>query len=363
MERRTMQPPTRLFPCAAALIAAATALAPPALAGTATLVFEARLDRSRFDPENALMLGATFRCYLTFDTDASPDAVTASSATYRTAWTYEFVDRPLGEPDLRATGPKTANGPFVRLEQGAEDLVIIRLGNAGQGVFTNLAGATVRLDGSFFPGAGPPSIADLASFPPPLDPGFSNVSIDGLGSCDASPYLCMEFVGDIKGYYVFSPRVMQIPGPAVYGDPDSAAVGQGDVITLEAEALTAGAATYSWSLNGTPLANGGRVSGADGPALTIVDAQLLDSGAYTLAVTDDGSTTVSDGAVVAVVPGPDCNADINGDGFVDIFDFADLADNFGAGPDATREQGDLNGDGFVDIFDFADLADDFGCGL
>jgi hypothetical protein len=57
-----------------------------------------------------------------------------------------------------------------------------------------------------------------------------------------------------------------------------------------------------------------------------------------------------------------CPGDVDGNGATDIFDFADLADNFGAGPGATREQGDLNGDGFVDVFDFADLADDFGCG-
>jgi hypothetical protein len=59
-------------------------------------------------------------------------------------------------------------------------------------------------------------------------------------------------------------------------------------------------------------------------------------------------------------PAPVCPGDVNGDGATDIFDFADLADSFGAGPGATRAQGDLNGDGFVDVFDFGDLADDFG---
>jgi hypothetical protein len=67
--------------------------------------------------------------------------------------------------------------------------------------------------------------------------------------------------------------------------------------------------------------------------------------------------------VGSLPPAPACDGDVNGDGATDIFDFADLADNFGAGPGATRSMGDLNGDGYVDIFDFADLADDFGCGL
>jgi hypothetical protein len=59
---------------------------------------------------------------------------------------------------------------------------------------------------------------------------------------------------------------------------------------------------------------------------------------------------------------PICPGDVNGDGVTDVFDFADLAASFGAGPGATRGQGDLNGDGFVDVFDFGDLAADFGCG-
>jgi hypothetical protein len=57
-----------------------------------------------------------------------------------------------------------------------------------------------------------------------------------------------------------------------------------------------------------------------------------------------------------------CAGDVNGDGAVNVLDFAALADHFGAGPDATRAQGDLNGDGVVDIADFGVLADGFGCG-
>jgi hypothetical protein len=58
-----------------------------------------------------------------------------------------------------------------------------------------------------------------------------------------------------------------------------------------------------------------------------------------------------------------CPADLNGDGNVDVFDFGDLAANFGNGtPDcATRAEGDLNCDGVIDVFDFGDLAADFGC--
>ncbi|TVQ82933.1 MAG: hypothetical protein EA380_00265 [Phycisphaeraceae bacterium] len=57
---------------------------------------------------------------------------------------------------------------------------------------------------------------------------------------------------------------------------------------------------------------------------------------------------------------PNCPGDINGDGFVNLDDFAILATNFGAGPGATPAQGDLNQDGFVDLDDFIILAAHFG---
>jgi hypothetical protein len=55
-----------------------------------------------------------------------------------------------------------------------------------------------------------------------------------------------------------------------------------------------------------------------------------------------------------------CPEDVNRDGVIDVFDFADLADGFGMVGGATRADGDINLDGNVDVFDFADLADAFG---
>jgi hypothetical protein len=77
-----------------------------------------------------------------------------------------------------------------------------------------------------------------------------------------------------------------------------------------------------------------------------------------------GGTYRGDGTACADTPDPcQCPGDLNGDGAVDVFDFGDLAANFGAGtPDcATRAQGDLNCDGVIDVFDFGNLAADFGC--
>ncbi len=60
-------------------------------------------------------------------------------------------------------------------------------------------------------------------------------------------------------------------------------------------------------------------------------------------------------AYVCSIPG-----DVNGDGAVDIFDFAALADAFGDAGNPPFTQGDVDGDGDTDVFDFATLADHLG---
>ena len=56
---------------------------------------------------------------------------------------------------------------------------------------------------------------------------------------------------------------------------------------------------------------------------------------------------------------PQFNADINGDGTVDLQDFGILKDNFG-NTGATWAMGDINGDGMVDLQDFSIMKDHFG---
>ena len=52
--------------------------------------------------------------------------------------------------------------------------------------------------------------------------------------------------------------------------------------------------------------------------------------------------------------------DANADGIVGIADLASLADNYGAGPDATWIEGDFSRDGIVGIADLSALADNYG---
>jgi hypothetical protein len=60
--------------------------------------------------------------------------------------------------------------------------------------------------------------------------------------------------------------------------------------------------TYGWSFNGSPLANGGRVSGANTNVLIIANAQTVDSGTYQLFMTNNRGTGQSMLATVTVLP-------------------------------------------------------------
>jgi hypothetical protein len=153
--------------------------------------------------------------------------------------------------------------------------------------------------------------------------------------------------------------------PAALDPPDPALVNDLDLRIVR----VGGGTHYPWRLDrdnpSAPATNAGDNSVDNVEQVVLAPAP---GATYRLTVGHKGTLTngpqafslVLTGAVAA--PTPSCPGDVNGDGVTNTFDFADLADNFGAGPGATREMGDLNGDGFVDIFDFGDLADDFGCG-
>ena len=55
-----------------------------------------------------------------------------------------------------------------------------------------------------------------------------------------------------------------------------------------------------------------------------------------------------------------CDADLNGDGQINLTDLSTLLSNFGVGSGATRAMGDLSGDGAVDLTDLAQLLAAFG---
>jgi hypothetical protein len=108
----------------------------------------------------------------------------------------------------------------------------------------------------------------------------------------------------------------------------------------------------------------------------VADPVLLISGDLNLDERDDyvtigasplgARTDETIGAFLGIATPEPCSGDIDGDGVVDLADFATLSRNFGRtelphGEAESREVGDLDDDGDVDMEDFQILAQGFGC--
>lgn len=154
---------------------------------------------------------------------------------------------------------------------------------------------------------------------------------------------------------------VSVEGPAnILSQPSDLTVDEGDPAVFSISVQNPGAYTYEWRRDGVPLSNGGTISGADTPTLTISAAAAADEGAYNCVVTSAlGCVTASASGVLTVNAAPDdCPEDLDGDGVVGLSDLSILLTNFGlpGGP----ADGDITGDGVIDLADLSALLTAFG---
>lgn len=100
-------------------------------------------------------------------------------------------------------------------------------------------------------------------------------------------------------------RVAVLAEPVVIADlPENyTAVTQGG-ITLQVGIEGRAPLSFTWRKNGTPLNNGGRVSGADTATLDVSAAELGDAGRYSLTVSNDLGSVTSREVLVTVIEPP-----------------------------------------------------------
>lgn len=112
--------------------------------------------------------------------------------------------------------------------------------------------------------------------------------------------------------------------PVITQQPEGTVAAHGESVQFYTAATGFGPAlTYTWRRNGVPLSNGGNISGADTPILTINPATQADVARYSLRVSSPpacGGTpaiNISNTAVLGITPGGVCVADlgVQGGGF------------------------------------------------
>jgi hypothetical protein len=84
--------------------------------------------------------------------------------------------------------------------------------------------------------------------------------------------------------------------------PSSPAIVQGSSVTFSAIFGGSPTFTYGWQLNGNPVTNNARISGANGNALTIIDVQPGDAGNYQLFATNAEGYGQSSQSALTVAP-------------------------------------------------------------
>ncbi|HWH69973.1 MAG TPA: Calx-beta domain-containing protein, partial [Candidatus Sulfotelmatobacter sp.] len=88
--------------------------------------------------------------------------------------------------------------------------------------------------------------------------------------------------------------------PAIQTQPRSLTVRPGTNVVLTVVASGSSPLSFQWRRGGTNLVNGGRISGATTPTLSIVSATEADSESYTVVVSNAYGVVTSDAAVVEV---------------------------------------------------------------
>jgi len=135
----------------------------------------------------------------------------------------------------------------------------------------------------------------------------------------------------------------------IYDHPDGLELCVGDTAVFAVEAGGEEPLSYQWRKDGQ------EIPGAVEPQYVIEDAQLEDSGAYDVVVTNLCGSKTTDPALLAV--GTSLGADLNCDGEVDVVDLLQLLGAWG--PCEGCEE-DLDGSGVVDVLDLLQLLGSWG---
>ncbi|MFG0243792.1 MAG: GC-type dockerin domain-anchored protein [Phycisphaerales bacterium JB054] len=142
--------------------------------------------------------------------------------------------------------------------------------------------------------------------------------------------------------------------PVISSDPEPVEAQAGDTVELFVTAESGLGMEFQWLQDGTPLTDGGRVSGATTDHLTILDAVWADEGDYTVLVSNRCGSVESNSAAVTV----HCHADFNGDYALDTLDVLLFLNSWSSG----SQSADYDGNGTVNTLDFLAFLNDWVAG-
>lgn len=166
----------------------------------------------------------------------------------------------------------------------------------------------------------------IASWPTNPDPQNGNPPTGVWGG----RWTFWQYAGDVSGVpgvpsstdlNVFNGTLASLQGQIIGGgtnppviaiQPDSQTVSSNTTATFTVVAYGGGTLSYQWQKNLANLVNGGRISGATSPTLTISAVDGTDAGTYRCIVTNQYGMAISSNATLTVVASCDPNPLVNG---------------------------------------------------
>lgn len=185
----------------------------------------------------------------------------------------------------------------------------------------------------------------------PIDGATSDTyTIAATSALDAGDY-DVQVSNDCSSETSASAALVVNVAPSITADPGSATVAAGTNVFFSVGATGSGTLSYQWRKNGSPLADGGNISGATTATLAVNNVQESDEGSYACDVSNSCGLVTSNAATLTVDDeGAPCPGDFNNDNVIDLGDLTIILSNYGMSG-ATAEQGDLNGDTIIDLND------------
>jgi len=174
--------------------------------------------------------------------------------------------------------------------------------------------------------AGPLYDGDVFGYTPEV---WTDADGDGRPELAVGSYVDDDGAVDAGAIYILELDICNVPPQATLTSDSVLLDFNGGMAVFEAAAVGTEPLDYQWRRDGIDLADGGGITGATTPTLTI-NAGPADEGLYDVVVTNAFGSDITDAVILAIRANP-CPGDFDGDGVLTLFDFLAFQNAFDAG--------------------------------
>ena len=131
----------------------------------------------------------------------------------------------------------------------------------------------------------------------------TTLNLLNVASSDAGSYKCV--ITNAAGSVTSTAATLTvIVPPGLNSQPTSQTLNAGALAVFNVTATGTAPLTFAWLKNGSPLANGGKITGATSSSLSVSSLTATEAGSYSIVVTNIGGSVTSAAATLVVIAPP-----------------------------------------------------------